>query len=167
MLLVTLREGPRLKEKKWVFRSPEEAQKFQSYVHVLKERGQVLKRLFDAFDKRDKGSISMVDLQKACKQVEIAVMDADIGRMMKLVTSNDSISYDDFFKMFMHSNCQNQHECIMEWLSKVAQQTTEEQTVTKQGTRSSWLVRAQPASPASGIRLCCGTLGLARMLATH
>jgi Ca2+-binding EF-hand superfamily protein len=141
MLLVTLREGPRLKEKKWVFRSAEEAQKFQSYVHVLKERGQVLKRLFDAFDKRNKGSISTADLQKACKQVEIAVMDADVARMMAVITTNDSISYDDFFKMFMHSNCQNQHECIMEWLTKVAQQTTEEQIVAKKGARSSWLVR--------------------------
>jgi hypothetical protein len=118
-LLISIRLKFKLKEKKWYFKSIEEASLFQMYIAALNTSGSTLSSVFHSLDITESLKVTSKDLQK-CVKFGITLTNAECEGMIDIVSEKKSVDYLEFFNFFMRSQITGVESCILEWRNQLA-----------------------------------------------
>lgn len=110
----------KLKEKKWFFRSAEEASVFQLYIATLNTSGSILSSVFHALDSTESLKLTWRDLKRAGGKYGLQLSQIECEGMIDIISNKKSIDYLDFFQFFMRSPVTGVESCIFEWRNQLA-----------------------------------------------
>eukprot|EP00602_Paraphysomonas_sp_CaronLab_P007390 CAMPEP_0185036120 /NCGR_PEP_ID=MMETSP1103-20130426/28615_1 /TAXON_ID=36769 /ORGANISM="Paraphysomonas bandaiensis, Strain Caron Lab Isolate" /LENGTH=899 /DNA_ID=CAMNT_0027573521 /DNA_START=60 /DNA_END=2759 /DNA_ORIENTATION=- len=121
-LLLSIRLDAKLHEKKWFFKSGDEASLFQLYIATINNAGSTLFAVFQAIDSKNNHQITWKDLRRCALRYAIHLSQAEAEAMVVIADENNNkyIDYREFFQFFMLSNITGVESCILEWRNKLA-----------------------------------------------
>lgn len=122
-LLISIRLKSKLKEKKWYFKSVDEASLFQMYIAALNTSGSILSSVFHTLDFNENLKLTWKDLSK-CVKFGITLTKAECEGMIDIISNKKSVDYLDFFNFFMRSPITGVESCILEWRNQLADELT-------------------------------------------
>jgi hypothetical protein len=108
-----------LKEKKWFFKSIDEASLFQRYIVSLKTSGLILASIFRDLDSTESKRLTWKDLRK-CVKFGITLTKAECEGMIDIIANKKTVNYLEFFHFFMKSPITSKEACILEWRNQLA-----------------------------------------------
>jgi hypothetical protein len=121
-LSLSVRSQDKLQEKKWYFKSSEEAGLFQLYIATLNNIGHILSDIFKKIDTRNTRLINWKDLRSCALKSGFDLPDEECLQLIDLVSirNTHSVDYLEFFQYFMRSPITTVEGCINEWRAQLA-----------------------------------------------
>ena len=120
---------PTGKAQKLKFHSLSDAQTFAKCIFTRNEFGAVIQSCFELLDKRCSGRLSSPAVKQGLINEGFLASDEQIKLMLSLQGANGSMSFDDFFKLFLDVHVYTIKDCLQEWLLQATVSPTDIQQV--------------------------------------
>jgi hypothetical protein len=128
-LVVSVRLQSKLQEKKWYFKSSDEATLFQMYLAAINNSGSVLYTVFEAMDTKQVHQLTWRDLRRCALKFGIDIPPDDCKDMILIAdrNHNEFLDYLEFFQFFMNLPVTGIESCILEWQNQLVEDLTRAQ----------------------------------------